>query len=102
MIVTRELVQYAVSPELLPFRTLVSTHIGADEIFWQTLVLNIPGFTQKVSQQGWFMRWGHGKTGHSPDTLTQSYEEDIVRRRSSYFFMRKVSLTDSDSAKLVE
>jgi len=95
MIVTRELVKYALGPGLVSYRKLVGMHIGADEIFWQTLVLNIPSFAQTVSQQGWFLRWGHGKTDHSPDTLTESYEASIVTERKMYFFMRKVSVDDS-------
>mmetsp|Transcript_117150 Transcript_117150/g.250329 ORF Transcript_117150/g.250329 Transcript_117150/m.250329 type:complete len:457 (-) Transcript_117150:117-1487(-) len=93
--VTRELVQYALSPELRDYRTLVGTHFAADEIFWQSMVLNIPNFTQPVSPQGWFIRWGHGKTGHSPDTLTEDYKQEILNDAGSYLFMRKVSLTDS-------
>uniref|UniRef100_A0A7S2NJM2 Uncharacterized protein n=1 Tax=Alexandrium andersonii TaxID=327968 RepID=A0A7S2NJM2_9DINO len=95
MAVTRELVKYALSPKLLPYRKLIGTHVGADEIFWQTLVLNIPKFAQNVSRQGWYIRWGHGKTDHSPDTLTEGYEEDMLRLRENFLFMRKVNGQDS-------
>mmetsp|Transcript_69527 Transcript_69527/g.197020 ORF Transcript_69527/g.197020 Transcript_69527/m.197020 type:complete len:529 (-) Transcript_69527:111-1697(-) len=90
MAITRELVRYALSPQLLHYRKLVGLHLGADEIFWQTLVLNIPLFGQGVSKQGWFLRWGHGKTDHSPDTLNDAYQAEIVRTRDMNFFMRKV------------
>uniref|UniRef100_A0A7S4QXL4 protein xylosyltransferase n=1 Tax=Alexandrium monilatum TaxID=311494 RepID=A0A7S4QXL4_9DINO len=97
MAVTREFVKYALSPKLLPYRKLVGMHVGADEIFWQTLVLNIPNFKQNVSQQGWYIKWGHGKTDHSPDTLTESYQDDILKNRRNLFFVRKVSQQDSSS-----
>lgn len=97
---TRELVKYALSPELMPFRKLVGMHQGSDEMFWQSLVTNIPNFTQTVSQRGWYIQWGHGKTSHSPDTLTELYRDGIVKSRGHLFFMRKV--TPSDSLQLLD
>jgi len=100
MVVTRELVKYALSPQLFHYRKLVGMHVGADEIFWQSLILNIPNFKQTVSQQGWFIRWGHGKTDHSPDTLNEKYEQELLQHRNEFFFMRKVS--PADSGKLMD
>lgn len=87
-VLTRELVQYATSPQLQPFRQLISAHTAADEIFWATMVLNIPGLNQSISPQGWFMQWTG--EGHSPDTLTMAHEKKIAPNRRMYFFVRKV------------
>jgi len=57
MVITRELAQYATGSELEDFRRLVSMHSASDEMFWATMVLNIPNFTQTISPQGWFMTW---------------------------------------------
>lgn len=88
MAVTRELAEYALSPELASFRRLVSMHAASDEIFWATLVLNIPNFTQDVAAQKWYMRWSDD--GHSPDVLTESHEQLILSLRKQYLFLRKV------------
>jgi hypothetical protein len=95
VVLTRELVQYAVSPELKDFRRLIGMHSAADEIFWSTLVLNIPNFTQSLGQQSWFEIWPVGSTGHSPETLTAMRRQEIVTSRPKYFFMRKVHRVDS-------
>jgi len=100
VVLTREVVKYALSSELLPFRKLMGMHLGSDELFWQTLVLNIPGFRQNVSEGGWFIKWGHGKTSHSPDVLTEHYKDSIMQSRGHLFFMRKV--TEDDSHQLLD
>jgi hypothetical protein len=97
VILTRELVDYALSPGISNFKRLVGAHMGADEMFWQTLVLNIPNFTQRVQSHGWFIRWGHGKTQHSPDTLNLSYIDELVMRNQTNLFMRKVDANESAS-----
>jgi len=96
VILTRELVQYALSEELLPYHRLVSLRPAADEIFWQTLVLNIPRFSQRITSQGWFEKWSSTRQGHSPDTLTRQHEEAIAKDRERYFFMRKVKQKESE------
>mmetsp|Transcript_48595 Transcript_48595/g.106167 ORF Transcript_48595/g.106167 Transcript_48595/m.106167 type:complete len:484 (+) Transcript_48595:98-1549(+) len=88
-ILTREMIQYATSPELQPYRTLLSLHAASDEIFWATLVINIPNFTQSVSPQGWYMEWSSA-SGHSPSTLTLAHKAEIMSKRRMYFFVRKV------------
>lgn len=96
MILTRELVEYATSPKLLNFRKMISMHSAADEIFWATLILNIPHFSQKISQQGWYQRW-EAHIGHSPDILTESSFQHISQNRHNYFFIRKVDSSKSET-----
>lgn len=97
VVLTRELVQYAVSPELAAFRRFVSMHSAADEIFWATLVLNIPNYTHGVSPQDTYMSWRPGSNSHSPETLTSRHEDVILDHRQAHFFMRKVNRVDSSS-----
>jgi len=97
VVLTRELAQYATSPGLMHFQRLVALHAGADEIFWPTLVLNIPNFTQKISRQGWYIRWDPSSTGHSPVVLTEAHWKDIVEQREMYLFVRKVDEAASDA-----
>eukprot|EP00421_Protoceratium_reticulatum_P063667 CAMPEP_0168422526 /NCGR_PEP_ID=MMETSP0228-20121227/33839_1 /TAXON_ID=133427 /ORGANISM="Protoceratium reticulatum, Strain CCCM 535 (=CCMP 1889)" /LENGTH=147 /DNA_ID=CAMNT_0008436461 /DNA_START=24 /DNA_END=464 /DNA_ORIENTATION=- len=52
--------------------------------------MNIPQFGQNVSGRGWFVRWSAGKTGHSPDTLTDEHRAEIAKIRDVNFFIRKV------------
>lgn len=65
MVLSRSLVEYSSHPGLVHFKRLIGMHPGADEIFWSTLVFNIPGYTQKLSRQGWYMRWNPYGWGHS-------------------------------------
>mmetsp|Transcript_151956 Transcript_151956/g.487761 ORF Transcript_151956/g.487761 Transcript_151956/m.487761 type:complete len:566 (-) Transcript_151956:35-1732(-) len=97
VILTRELVTYATSPGLAHFKRLIGMHAAADEIFWPTLVLNIPNFTQKISRQGWFVTWSPGATDHSPETLTDRRTTEIMEKRDELLFMRKVNEVDSAS-----
>jgi len=90
VVLTRELAEYATGPGLGHFKRLIGMHTAADEIFWATLVLNIPNFTQKISKQGWYIRWTPGGTGHSPELLTEHHFDHISEQRSLYLFMRKV------------
>jgi len=99
VVLTREMVKYATSPALQPYRQLLSAHKAADEIFWATLALNIPGFTQTVSPQGWYMQWTAGH-GHSPDTLNLAHELPIVSQRRMHFFVRKVD--ERESSELLQ
>lgn len=96
LILTRELVDYATRPSLMHFRRLVGMHSAADEIFWATLVLNIPGFTQKLGGQTWFIHWNPHAKGHSPETLTLHHWPEVLRDRERYAFIRKVDETLSD------
>lgn len=96
-VLTREMVQYATSPKLASFRRLIAMHAASDEIFWSTLVLNIPGFTQDIGQQNWFEFWQRGTSTHSPVTLTADHEEAILANRHQQLFMRKVSMVDSST-----
>jgi hypothetical protein len=90
MILTREVVEYATHPGLAAYRHLVSMHAAADEIFWATMVLNIPNFSQGISQHQWFMHWSANSGDHSPETLTESHLPLIMLDREKYLFMRKV------------
>lgn len=90
MILTREVVEYATHPGLAAYRRLISMHAAADEIFWATLVLNIPNFSQGISQHQWFMHWSATSGDHSPETLTESHLPLIMLDREKYLFMRKV------------
>jgi len=99
VVLTRELVRYAAGPGLMPFKQLIGMHAGADEIFWPTLVLNIPNFTQKVSRQRWYMKWDPAGTGHSPMVLTEAHLKEILNQKDQYLFMRKV--TDDASVQLM-
>lgn len=94
MILTRELVQYTLNPQLLDFKRFISMHSASDEIFWATLVLNIPGFKQTLSSQGWF-QYRPPNSGHSPATLAGTHEHMLTPNRHLYFFMRKVEEIES-------
>lgn len=98
---TRDLAQYAVAPELGQFRRLIGMHYAADEIFWATLVLNIPNFAQTVSQSpAWYIHWDVYKLGHSPDTLTEDDMQSIGLARNTCFFMRKLDAVTSSGLLL--
>lgn len=97
---TRELAEYAVAPELAPFRKLVSLRWGADELFWPTLVSNIPELSQRVVPHSlWFKRWdGHGGSAHSPDVIMWPHHTPtLFKRMPSLFFARKLTLPQSSS-----
>jgi hypothetical protein len=96
-VLTREMVQYATSPELASFRRLIAMHAASDEIFWSTLVLNIPDFSQDIGHQNWYEFWQRGALTHSPATLTADDEEAILANRHQELFMRKVSMIDSST-----
>merc|ERR1719401_3402773 len=90
VILTREMAEYATAPGLEHFKRLVGMHAAADEIFWPTLVLNIPNFTQRISKQGWYIRWNKDSSSHSPEVLTESHMKQIAEQRDMYLFVRKV------------
>lgn len=90
MILPRELVRYAMLPELNDFKRFIGMHDAADEIFWATLVLNIPGLTRTINPQTWFMYRSPTNWGHSPDTLLQKHLDMILAERRMSFFLRKV------------
>lgn len=109
VVLTRQLAAYALMPELLQFRRLIGMHAAADELFWPTLVLNIPNFTQSLSQQGWYLHWKPGSTDHSPELLTAVDATEILAHKSGLLFVRKVSEVESaallnklDQASLAE
>lgn len=109
VVLTRQLAAYALMPELLQFRRLIGMHAAADELFWSTLVLNIPNFTQSLSQQGWYLHWKTGSTDHSPDLLSAVDATEILAQKSGLLFVRKVSEVESaalldklDQASLAE
>jgi len=89
VIVTRELASYATSSGLKSFKEVIGTHAAADEIFWPTLVLNIPDFPQNVSTQGWYVHWT-STSSHSPDFVTIKNLADLKGNWSNYIFVRKV------------
>jgi len=97
MILSRELVQYAMQPELDAFKRLVGMHAAADEIFWATMVLNIPRFPRTINPQSWFMFRSPANNGHSPDTLIQRHLELILAGRRMNFFLRKVDAGHSSA-----
>jgi len=90
MILPRELVEYAMLPELDDLKRLVSMHAAADEVFWATLVLNVPDFSRTINPQTWFMFRSPSNFGHSPDTLMHKHLSMIMAARRENFFMRKV------------
>merc|ERR1719373_658364 len=97
------------APGLEHFKRLVGMHAAADEIFWPTLVLNIPNFTQQVSKQHWFVRWTSGSTSHSPELITDLHLQEIMEHRDMFLFVRKVEeeasatlLHELDVASLAE
>lgn len=102
MILTREVVEYAVSPQLNHFKRLIGMHSAADEIFWATLLLNIPQFTQEVGEQIWYIYWDPSGVSHSPETLTMKHLKTITDDRRRYLFMRKVSEHERSSRSLLE
>jgi len=97
IILSRELAAYATSPELRDYKQLIGMHAAADEIFWATLVLNIPGFTQGIGSMSWYIHWNAGKPGHSPETLTEEHLPLILRDKAQYLFVRKVDESTSGS-----
>ncbi|MFV0220634.1 beta-1,6-N-acetylglucosaminyltransferase [Empedobacter falsenii] len=64
----------------------------ADEIFFQTLIMNSPFKDKVVNDNLRFIKWENGKS--SPNILTIFDEDEILK--SSKFFMRKV---DSNLSK---
>lgn len=96
-ILPRELVQYAMQPELDSFKRLVGMHIASDELFWATLVLNIPNFQWTLNPQSWFMYRSPTNDGHSPDTLVPNHMQRILQARPANFFLRKVDAGHSQA-----
>jgi len=95
VILTRELVEYVSHPDMADFKRLIGMHPGSDEIFWSTLVFNIPNFTQRISEQGWYTCWDHMPNDHSPETISDQHLDKIMQHRDKYFFARKVDLNQS-------
>jgi len=95
VVLTREMVKYALAPELVGYRRLIAMHSAADEIFWATLAINIPGLDQTVSPQGWYVHFDPASHGHSPETLSKKHEEILALNRRMYFFIRKVEESKS-------
>jgi len=95
MVLTREVVEYATMPALAQYRRLIGMHAAADEIFWTTLVLNIPGFKQSVSRQSWYIHWKPGGWTHSPETVTADHLPLILGKREDFLFVRKVDEVSS-------
>jgi hypothetical protein len=99
-ILTRELCEYVAHPDLADFKKLMSFRWGADEMFWPTLIANIPNFTQSVSPASmWFKRWqGHGSTPHSPDLIQWPHHTpELFASRPHHFFVRKLRLPESQT-----
>mmetsp|Transcript_94274 Transcript_94274/g.272454 ORF Transcript_94274/g.272454 Transcript_94274/m.272454 type:complete len:353 (+) Transcript_94274:295-1353(+) len=94
VILTRELVEYANRPDMADFKRLIGMHMGS-EIFWSTLVFNIPNFTQRISEQGWYTCWDHMPNDHSPETISDQHLDEIMQHRDEYLFTRKVDLNQS-------
>jgi len=99
-VLTRELCEYVSQPGLADFKKLLSFRWGADEMFWATLVSNIPNFTQRIEPTSmWFKRWqGHGSTPHSPDLLQWPHHTpELFESRSHRLFTRKLRLPESQT-----
>jgi hypothetical protein len=99
-ILTRELCEYVAQPGLADFKMLMSFRWGADEMFWPTLIANIPNFTQKVDPASmWYKRWqGHGSTPHSPDLIQWPHHTpELFDSRPHHFFVRKLRLPESQT-----
>jgi hypothetical protein len=99
-ILTRELCEYVAHPDLADFKKLMSFRWGADEMFWPTLIANIPNFSQKVAPASmWYKRWqGHGSTPHSPDLIQWPHHTpELFSSRPHHFFVRKLRLPESQT-----
>jgi hypothetical protein len=99
-ILTRDLCEYVAHPDLADFKKLMSFRWGADEMFWPTLIANIPNFSQKVAPASmWFKRWqGHGSTPHSPDLIQWPHHTpEMFASRPHHFFVRKLRLPESQT-----
>eukprot|EP00405_Crypthecodinium_cohnii_P034764 CAMPEP_0206531628 /NCGR_PEP_ID=MMETSP0325_2-20121206/3871_1 /ASSEMBLY_ACC=CAM_ASM_000347 /TAXON_ID=2866 /ORGANISM="Crypthecodinium cohnii, Strain Seligo" /LENGTH=413 /DNA_ID=CAMNT_0054027893 /DNA_START=182 /DNA_END=1421 /DNA_ORIENTATION=+ len=99
VILTRELVEYSAKPALIDFKRIMSLRIESDESFWATLILSIPGMTQSISQQGWFISWdrSEGQPQHSPATLNNQLGQEVFDNPNMYLFVRKVSEGNSSA-----
>lgn len=99
-ILTRELCEYVADPRLADFKQLMSFRWGADEMFWPTLIANIPNFSQRVAPASmWFKRWqGHGSTPHSPDLIQWPHHTpELFASRPHHLFVRKLRLPESQT-----
>jgi hypothetical protein len=97
----REVVEYVVddartAPGVASFVDILRHRWSADEVFWPTLVANIPGL-QRPIEPGWYVSWD-ARVGHSPDTFTGGalarHKRTILA--SDRLFVRKVHLPGSE------
>ena len=96
----REVVEYVVDDPrtatgVASFVETMQHRWSADEIFWPTLVSNIPGLERPI-EPGWYVSWD-ARVGHSPDTFTGG---TLARHKhailsSDRLFVRKVRLPGS-------
>lgn len=96
----REVVDYVVddprtTPGVASLVEILQHRWSADEVFWPTLVANIPGL-KRHTKPGWYVSWD-ARVGHSPDTFTGAalarHERAILS--SDRLFVRKVRLPGS-------
>jgi len=100
-VLTRELCEYATQADLADYKKLLSMRWGADELFWATLVSNIPHFPPGAAQPAsmWFKRWqGHGSSPHSPDLLQWPHHTpELFEATPTVLFARKLQLPESQT-----
>jgi hypothetical protein len=99
--IPREVIDYVVddpqtAPGVASFVDILQHRWSADEVFWPTLVANIPGLKRRI-KPGWYVSWDD-RVGHSPDSFTGA---TLARHKrailsSDRLFVRKVRLPGSD------
>lgn len=101
-LLTHEVAKYSVLQDegVHNFNELVSMRWAADEVFWGTMLKSIPNFQQKVDgATRWYIRWGQGKTAHSPNTfegpVMLAYLDDLKMHIREHLFIRKVDFHGS-------
>jgi len=100
-VLTRDLCEYVTQADLADYKKLMSMRWGADELFWATLVSNIPRFPPGAAQPAsmWFKRWqGHGSSPHSPDLLQWPHHTpELFEAVPTVLFARKLQLPESQT-----
>jgi hypothetical protein len=102
-IISRRLADYAVSdhPEIARYRELMAHRMLADEIFWSTLVLSVPEFTESAAHSMTYELWaGHADSTHSPtswdDRIARENWDELREAWEDSFSIRKIALEGSD------
>merc|ERR1712183_471990 len=103
-VITRELASYFVDRSLQPLLQVMQHRVNVEEIFWASVVSNIPDFGQMIAESlVWCFfsgtdDWRDAK--HSPDNIVddrfEAYADEIKLHGADYFFVRKVRIGRSD------